>query len=170
MAGQRLNRFRRILTVALCANLFACAAPAPFMAADARLDIPPFIAAEQDPGDISVIWGGMIVGVKPVDPADTARGSEIEVLAHPLDRRQRPLTRAPTEGRFVIRVPATLTRFDVPEGRFLTVRGRLIGSYDGYVGATHYRYPILVDANWALWKQGFQYDDVGWTVGVGIAL
>lgn len=174
MAGQRLNqqldRFRRVLCVALCVSLFACAAPSPFLVTDARLDIPPFIAAEQDPGDIRVIWGGMIVGVKAIDAKDPARGSEIEVLAHPLDRRQRPLTRAPTEGRFVIRVPATLTRFDVPEGRFLTVRGRLIGAYDGYVGTTHYRYPILVDANWALWKQGFQYDDVGWAVGVGIAL
>ncbi len=169
MAGQRL-KLRHAISFALCANLIACAAPAPFLVADARLDIPPFIAAEQDHGDIAVIWGGMIVGVKAVDPDDAARGSEIEVLAHPLDRRQRPLTRAPTQGRFVIRVPTTLTRFDVPEGRFLTVRGRLIGAYDGYVGATHYRYPILVDANWALWKQGFQYDDVGWTVGVGIAL
>ena len=164
MAGRRLS-MRTFITCAASVLLFACAAPAPFKASPARVDIPPYVAAERDPGDIDVIWGGMIVGIKP-----WGGGSEIEVLAHPLDRRQRPLTRAPSEGRFVIRVPRELTRVDAPEGRFLTVEGRLIGAYDGYVGKTHHRYPILVDARWALWRQGFQYDNVGWTIGIGVVL
>ena len=60
--------------------------------------------------------------------------------------------------------------FDAPEGRYLTVRGRLIGSAEGYIGRAPYRYPILADARWALWKSGFQFDDAQWALGVGVAL
>ena len=97
---------RRLIAAALAAFLVACAAPAPFVADGARLDLPAYVAADDDVGDIDVIWGGMIVGMR-----DHDEGSEIEVLAHPLDRRQRPITQAPTQGRFVIRVPRRLTRF-----------------------------------------------------------
>ncbi|HRG17350.1 MAG TPA: Slp family lipoprotein [Pseudomonadota bacterium] len=160
MAGRRL-----IVAAALAAVLGACTAPAPFLVDGARLDLPAQVAADTDIGDVDVIWGGMIVGVR-----DHDEGSEIEVLAHPLDRRQRPITQAPTQGRFAIRVPQRLTRFDAPEGRYVTVRGRVLGSAEGRIGATPYRYPILVDARWALWKQGFQFDDAHWSFGVGVAL
>ena len=85
MAGRRL-----IVAAALAAVLAACAAPAPFLVDGARLDVPEHVAADTDVGDIDVIWGGMIVGVR-----EHGEGSEIEVLAHPLDRRQRPITQAP---------------------------------------------------------------------------
>lgn len=160
MAGRRL-----IVAAALAAVLGACTAPAPFLVDGARLDLPAQVAADTDIGDVDVIWGGMIVGVR-----DHDEGSEIEVLAHPLDRRQRPITQAPTQGRFAIRVPQRLTRFDAPEGRYVTVRGRVLGSAEGRIGTTPYRYPILVDARWALWKQGFQFDDAHWSFGVGVAL
>lgn len=156
---------RRLIAAVLAAGLAACAAPAPFLVDGAHLDVPAHVAADTDVGDIDVIWGGMIVGVR-----DHGEGSEIEVLAHPLDRRQRPITQAPTQGRFVIRVPQRLTRFDAPEGRYLTVRGRVIGAAEGQIGRAHYRYPILADARWALWKQGFQFDDPQWSFGVGVAL
>lgn len=156
---------RGLIAAALPALLAACAVPAPFVAEGARLDVPAYVAADTDIGDIDVIWGGMIVAVR-----DHGEGSEIEVLAHPLDRRQRPITQAPTQGRFAIRVPQRLTRFDAPEGRYVTVRGRVIGAAEGRIGPAPYRYPILVDARWALWKQGFQFDDAQWSFGVGVAL
>lgn len=156
---------RGLILAALAAWLTSCAAPAPFLIDGARLDVPAHVAADADVGDIEVIWGGMIVGVR-----EHGEGSEIEVLAQPLDRRQRPVTQAPTQGRFVIRVPQRLSRFDAPEGRYLTVRGRVIGSSEGRIGASPYRYPILADARWALWKQGFQFDDPQWSFGVGVAL
>lgn len=156
---------RGLIVAALSALLAACAAPAPFLAEGARLDLPAYVAADTDVGDTEVIWGGMIVGVRA-----HGEGSEIEVLAHPLDRRQRPITQAPTQGRFAIRVPHRLTRFDAPEGRYLTVRGRVIGAAEGRIGQAVYRYPILTDARWALWKQGFQFDDAQWSFGVGVAL
>lgn len=156
---------RRLILAALAALLAACAAPAPFVADGARLDLPPYQAADRDPGDIEVIWGGSIIGIREV-----GEGSEIEVLAYPLDRRQRPVVHAPTQGRFAIRVPHRLTRVDAPEGRFLTVRGRVIGSGEGHIGKQPYRYPIIADARWALWKTGFQFEQGRWSVGVGVAL
>ena len=156
---------RGLIIAALAALLAACAAPAPFVVDGARVDVPAYAAANIDRGDIDVIWGGMIVAVR-----DHDTGSEIEVLAQPLDRRQRPITQAPSQGRFVIRVAQRLTRFDAPEGRYLTVRGRLIGSAEGYIGRAPYRYPILADARWALWKSWFQFDDAQWALGVGVAL
>ena len=62
-------------------SIAACAAPAPFLADGARLDLAPYVAADQEPGDIEVIWGGMIVALRVGEEV-----SEIEVLAHPLDR------------------------------------------------------------------------------------
>ncbi|HWT17161.1 MAG TPA: Slp family lipoprotein [Patescibacteria group bacterium] len=156
---------RGLIAAALAALLAACAAPAPFLVEGARLDVSPQAAVNEDPGDVEVIWGGMIVGVR-----DHGDGSDIEVLAQPLDRRQRPLTQAPTQGRFVVRVAERLTRFDAPEGRYLTVRGRVVGAAEGRIGNAPYRFPILVDARWALWKQGFQFDDAQWSLGVGVAL
>ncbi len=143
----------------------ACAAHAPFVSDGARLDVPAYAAADGDVGDIEVIWGGMIVALR-----DHGDGSDIEVLANPLDRRQRPITQAATQGRFVIRMPTRLSRVDAPEGRYVTVRGRVIGSAEGQIGPAPYRYPILVDARWVLWKQGFQFDDAQWSFGVGVAL
>ena len=55
-------------------------------------------------------------------------------------------------------------------GRYLTVRGRIIGSAEGHIGQAPYRYPILADARWALWKSGFQFDDAQWSLGVGVSL
>ena len=101
---------RGLIAVALAALLAACAAPAPFLATGARLDLPAYVAADTDVGDIEVIWGGMIVGLR-----EHGEGSEIEVLAHPLDRRQRPVTQAPTQGRFAIRVPQRLSRFAITQ-------------------------------------------------------
>jgi outer membrane lipoprotein len=156
---------RGLTAAALAALLAACAAPAPFLIDGARLDVPAHVAADGEVSDIDVIWGGMIVGLRAY-----GEGSEIEVLAHPLDRRQRPVTQAPTQGRFAIRVPQRLSRFDAPEGRYLTVRGRVIGAAEGRIGSAPYRYPILADARWALWKQGFQFDDPQWSFGIGVAL
>lgn len=147
----------------LAAALTACAAPAPFVADGARLDLPAYVAADSDSPDTEVIWGGMIVGIR-----DHETGSEIEVLAHPLDRGQRPITQAPTEGRFAIRMVERLTRFDAPEGRYLTVRGRILETNEGQIGPARYRYPVLVDAQWALWKQGFQFDEPQWSFGMGV--
>ncbi|MCC6560945.1 MAG: Slp family lipoprotein [Xanthomonadales bacterium] len=156
---------RRLTLAAFAALLAACAAPAPFLADGARLDLAPYAAADQDPGDIEVIWGGMIGALRVGEEV-----SEIEVLAHPIDRRQRPLTRAPSQGRFVIRVPQRLARSDAPEGRYLTVRGRVVGRGEGSIGNSPYRYPVLAQARWALWKSGFQYDQPQWSFGVGVAL
>jgi outer membrane lipoprotein len=156
---------RRLILAALVAALAACAAPAPFLAEGARVDLQPYQVADADPGPVEVIWGGSIIGIR-----DVGEGSEIEVLAYPLDRRQRPIVRAPTQGRFAIRVPHRLTRFDAPEARFLTVRGRVIGTGEGRIGQAPYRYPILAEARWALWKTGFQFEEGRWSVGVGVAL
>ncbi len=164
MADRRLTF--RFASACLGALLLAgCATPVPFQGVVLRDELPVYAAAENDPGDVDVLWGGTIIGIKEHDD-----GSEIEVLAYPLNRKQQPDPRAPSEGRFVIRVPAKLQRLDAPEGRFLTVRGRLAGSYDGNVGRTQYRYPIVVDADWVLWRAGFQYDGMRWSVGVGVRL
>jgi outer membrane lipoprotein len=125
--------------------------------------VAPWQAVEQSLDDIDVIWGGAIMKVHHFE-----NESEIEVLAFPLDRAQRPLPRAPSQGRFRIRLPGYVESADFPEGLFLSARGRVIGTRAGHIGDANYVYPIIADAQIRRWPPGYQFDGSHWSVGVGV--
>ena len=142
--------------------LGGCVTPA-FDHTGVQTTVAPWQAIEQSLDDIDVIWGGVIVKVHHFEDM-----SEVEVLAYPLDRGQRPLPSAPTQGRFRIRVPGYVEREDFPEGLFLSARGHLIGSREGNIGKARYRYPIIGSAQIRPWPPGFQFDGLHLSVGVGV--
>ena len=104
-------------------------------------------AAAADGGQ-AVRWGGEIIKVEP--KADITC---FEVLSRKLDATARPMTRDPSEGRFI----ACRSGFYDPEeferGRELTIVGRVTGTDRGKVGDYDYSYPhVAADAIY-LWPK-----------------
>jgi outer membrane lipoprotein len=160
--GNRIaTRFASIIAMA---SMMGCVAPT-FDPAGAQTTLAPWEVAGKPLDNVDVIWGGVIIQVHHFD-----NDSEVEVLAFPLDRGQRPIPRAPSQGRFRIRIPGYVEAVDFPEGLFLSARGRLIGTRDGSVGKTHYVYPIITDAQIRRWPSGYQFDQTRWSVGIGVIL
>jgi outer membrane lipoprotein len=160
----KLHLCARAALIIVGASLAGCATPR-FDPAGAQTGLAPWQAAKQAADNVEVIWGGVIVKVHHFE-----QESEIEVLAYPLDRAQRPQPRAPSQGRFRIRLAGYVEQVDFPEGLFLTARGRLIGTREGMIGQSNYVYPIITDAKIQRWPPGFQFDQGQWSVGIGIVL
>lgn len=93
--------------------------------------------AEQLQGT-GMLWGGIIVNTRNLET-----GSEMEILAYPLDRNQRPdISRTPL-GRFLASTEDYLESVDYSEGRLITVAGPLAGTLEGRVGEARYVYPVV---------------------------
>jgi outer membrane lipoprotein len=94
-----------------------------------------------------VLWGGVIVNSNNL--ADT---TQIEVLAYPLDKEQRPKTDRGPVGRFMARAPGYLETADYAQGRLITIRGRLKDTMTGRIGEAHYTYPVVDILDSQLWQ------------------
>lgn len=117
-------------------------------------------------GTQAVRWGGEIIKVDPKRDSTC-----FEVLARELDASARPLSRDPSDGRFI----ACRSGFYDPEvferGRELTVVGHLTGTEHGKVGDFDYAYPhVDADAIY-LWPKRVAYARSPyydpWMVGYG---
>ena len=158
----------RILTAALAtlASLTACTTPPIQSEIPARVDLTPYQVAEDKafPAE-DVLWGGMVVDVR-----NSADFSEMEVLAYPLDRSQRPRLQAPTQGRFIARMPGYVERYDYPQGRFVTLRGKVVARREGMIDERLYVYPIVEAGQVHLWPLGFQDAGPHFSIGVGVGV
>lgn len=159
----------RTLLVAALLLIAGCSA-APSREADAartdlaRTDLPPHhVATLASTPHERVRWGGMIVEVR-----NRETSSEIEVLAYPLDRKHRPLLKAPTEGRFIAVMPGYVERYDWPQGRFVTLHGTITGTREGLIDEKLYVYPVLTAEGSHLWPAGYQNRGPRFSFGIGI--
>lgn len=132
-------------------------------------DAPPAVASPLEVAaaperyhDADVVWGGKILGVR-----NRAESSEVEIVAYPLDRAQRPDPGAQTLGRFVISLPGFVEPLDYPPGRYLTMRGRVTGSQVAQIDERDVVLPIVANANVHRWPVNFPYDGSHWSFGVG---
>src|SRR4051794_37457079 len=109
-----MHRILRVPLLLAAAALAACAAPV-FKDAPPAVATPLEVAgAPERYHDAGIVWGGKILGVR--NRADT---TEVEIVAYPLDRAQRPDPGAQTLGRFVISLPGFVEPLDYPSGRFV---------------------------------------------------
>ena len=163
MAGARVSA-RRLTVAAFATLLAACATQPPIDATNARAEWSPVDAANapRSAGQ-DVLWGGMIVAVD-----NLADSSEIEVLAYPLDKKQRPMLKAPTQGRFIAVLPGYVERFDFPEGRFLTLRGSVAGMREALIDERPYLYPVVATDDVHLWPENFQNSGPRFSIGIGV--
>lgn len=117
-------------------------------------------------GAESVLWGGVLLGTSVL--GDT---TQLEVLAHPLDRRQRPMTGRASEGRFLIVVDGYLETIDYAPGRLVTVLGTLGEVREGMVGEATVRYPVVHSDELHLWSGNAGSDErPRFTFGIGVNL
>lgn len=110
-----------------------------------------------------VIWGGVLVKV-----SNLARSTELEILAYPLDRRQRPQRDDRPQGRFIARYPGYLEPVTYAPGRLVTVLGRVEGLDTRKVGEAPYTYPMVATESVHLWDPEKPGSDVHFGVGIGI--
>lgn len=160
---------RRFLMPCLAAALLlAACAPAPIYkpAADTLHVTPAAVAqAPERYAHASVIWGGRIISV-----TNLADSTEIELLAYPLDRSQRPQLKDAPNGRFIAVVQGYLEPLNYPPGGLMTVSGQLGGTRVGKVGAAQYVFPLVDAAQYHLWTAAelrSPWSNVHIGVGVG---
>jgi outer membrane lipoprotein len=149
----------------LALALAGCATVPPLDASGARTGLRPYqVANEESPGETVVLWGGMIVEV-----ANREGSTEVEVLAYPLDARQRPQLERATEGRFIAVLPGFVEPLDYPAGRFVTLRGRLVGIREGRIGERDYVYPLVGVQAAHVWPRDFRTDGPRISIGIGVS-
>lgn len=115
--------------------------------------------------DAEVVWAGRIIAV---DNRETT--TEVELVGYPMDRAQRPLPEARTEGRFILVLPGYVEAYDYPSGRYVTVHGRLIGSRVKPIQERDYVFPLVRAEAVHLWPSGFQFDRPSISIGVGVGI
>ena len=156
---------RRLVLLLSVLAVSGCATTPPIDPTGARTALHPYqVANEDDLGEPVVLWGGMIVEV-----ANRERSTEVEVLAYPLDARQRPQLERATEGRFIAVLPGFVEPLDYPAGRFVTLRGRLVGTRAGRIGERDYVYPIVGVQAAHVWHRDFRTDGPRVSIGIGIS-
>ena len=161
----RLLRRHATLLIAAGIALAGCASPPIETDVEADARRPDQVATAPDSASGPVLWGGVIVDTRNRD-TDT----ELEVLAYPLDRRQRPQTGRPAEGRFVVVADGYLESVDYAPGRLVTVLGALDGVVEGQVGEARRVYPNVRSESLHLWRPGEPNAAPRFSFGIGLDL
>jgi outer membrane lipoprotein len=165
---RHLRHLPRLALPALLLALAACA-PAPIYPRTAgTVDALPAQVAQAPEryGDRDVIWGGRVVQVQ-----NFADHSEVEVLAYPLDKSQRPKTGDASAGRFIAVLPGYVEPLNYPAGAPMTVAGRVSGSRAGKVGDAAYVFPLVAVANSHVWtQQELRSGHPNFSFGVGVGV
>lgn len=114
----------------------------------------------------AVRWGGVIVSVQNRD-----EGSDLEVLAYPLDRRDRPRSEADPYGRVLVRYDDFLEPVVYAEGREVTFQGEVVEPRTIRIGDARREVPAVTADQLHLWDRRDRRDGgsrIHFGVGVGI--
>lgn len=111
----------------------------------------------------TVLWGGMIL-----DFENLAASSQMEILAYPLNRSQRPLQDKQPLGRFILLHDGFLEPTVYMQGRLLSAIGKLGPSRKGAVGESEYVYPVLNAEKIKLWSPRNDPVRSSFHIGIGI--
>lgn len=121
------------------------------------------VAEESSLARGTVLWGGTIIG-----STNLEAGSQLEIIAYPLDRTQRPQVDRPSQGRFLIASDDYLEPLDYAEGRQITVLGALEGLEEVRVGEARRQFPVVRPSDMHLWTGDGRRGGTGFTFGIGV--
>ncbi len=93
-----------------------------------------------------VRWGGVIVGVRNLE-----QGSEMLLMAQPLNRWGEPLTNGKSQGRFIAYFDEFMDPAEYAAKRKVTVFGEVSGVESRKIGDYPYDYPIVRANQYHLW-------------------
>ncbi|MFP4560803.1 MAG: Slp family lipoprotein [Thiohalorhabdus sp.] len=130
--------------------LVACAGTPRFSVDEGVAEVSPR-EAKRDMASLEgsrVLWGGVIVNTTNLE--DRTR---LEILAYPLDGRQKPDVEADPRGRFLAEAEGYLETADYAPGRRVTVSGTLEETRKGRIGEAEYTYPVVEVADQELWTE-----------------
>lgn len=145
-----MTAFRRLAIMGLVLLAAGCASKPRFETAGIDKSITPQTAVSDTSvaQGREVLWGGVIV-----NSSNLADSTQIEILAYPLDDRQRPDTDRGPIGRFIATRPGYLETADYATGRLVTVRGKLEDKVVGRIGDASYTYPVVRFEDSQLWQR-----------------
>lgn len=165
--NKAMTSLGRALVLSLAATLIqACATTPKFDTGDISPDITPRQAAEQASSlqGTRVLWGGVIIASNNLETA-----TQLEVLAYPLNSRQRPDTDEAPLGRFLARQTGYLETTDYAPGRLISVSGTVQQTRQGRIGESEYTYPVIQIDQLHLWpKQGGASPQTRFHFGIGV--
>jgi outer membrane lipoprotein len=147
--------------------LTACATTPPLDSSGIDTALTP-AQAGNDPAGLKgsrVLWGGMIIAAENLETQ-----TQIEILAYPLDTKQRPDTSAQPYGRFLARRDGYLETADLDNGRLITLTGRLEGTTQAMIGESRYTYPVVQVSEYHLWRRGDEASGSQVHFGLGVIL
>lgn len=169
MTSPMTNRGLRPLLACLAMMILGACASTPFDREryDDALTPAQLSRADGPAQDREVLWGGLIVAARNLEHT-----SELEILAYPLDSRQRPDASRPPQGRFLAVVEGYLETGDYAEGRMATVGGPLGANREGKIGESRYTYPVIETTPDLihLWPAGRSEAEPRLNFGIGVML
>jgi outer membrane lipoprotein len=128
---------------------------------EAQQDNLPFTKALEDPAACKgriVLWGGRVIEI-----TNSKDGTEMIVLETPLDFLGVPESALSSRGRFIARIPKFLDPAIYLADRDITLAGEIIGAEEKELGATTYKYPVVLIKEFHLWeKLSSQYPAATW--------
>lgn len=150
----------------LAALLLNACASVEFEGEESALELTPQdIANATFPMQGSVVWGGRIVAIENLD-----EGTELHILAVPLDSGNVPEIEAPSIGRFIALYPGFLEPQDYAPGRFVSLAGQLDGTVEGSVGEAAIRMALVRTSQVHLWPRDISRWSPRWNFGVGVGI
>ncbi|MCP4429742.1 MAG: hypothetical protein GY806_02065 [Gammaproteobacteria bacterium] len=111
----------------------------------------------------TVLWGGTILDFK-----NLQNSSQMEILAYPLNRSQRPLQNKKPLGRFILLHPGFLEPTVYMQGKLLSATGTIGQSQAGKIGQSEYVYPVLKAEQIQLWSPRNSSVRTGFHIGIGL--
>ncbi len=160
-------RILSLFTVVASALLVACASTPPFDVKNVNTTIRPneAVAKLDSVRGNKVLWGGVIINSKNLE-----QGTQLEMLAYPLNDNYRPrLDREPL-GRFIIEHGSYLETIDYAPGRELSLVGTVTGTKEAKIDAATYVYPAVTTDQIHLWPKGSGNVEPQFHFGVGVTL
>ena len=158
-------RSARLTLLLLPLLLGACAgAPALDSSQVDHVLTPAVVAAE--PGyatDRQILWGGIILGTTNL-PDRTL----IEMLAYPLDRREKPQRDEVPLGRFLLEQSGFLDPAIYAAGRLLSVTGTVVRTETGKVGDSEQTCPVVSARALHLWPEDSLSEEPSVIFGIGV--
>jgi len=154
-----------IITFLLFSFLTACATGPKFDAKTYHHEPAPNAVSNniQAMQGIKVLWGGVII-----NQHQGAERAQLEILAYPLDSRQRPdVSKAPL-GRYLAIKDSYLESADFSQGRLITTIGTIDDVQPGLVGQATLVYPIIEINQTHLWPVQSQSSEPKFHIGVGV--
>ena len=140
-----------LLAVVSAAFLGACASAPPFDLKNVNTALTPNEAVAQIDSvrGSRVLWGGVIVSSKNLE-----QGTQLEMLAYPLNDHHRPRLDRAALGRFIVEHSGYLETVDYAPGRELSLIGAIAGTKEARIDAASTLYPAVTSEQIHLWPKG----------------